>query len=394
MYDNVCVRDEAIIVPARRCGTVGVVCETGWGPESAQIRFGCRDRGNGGMPEFVNDVLLSASYVVCVRPGGGEYAKCAFGRARYTGSTGNDLILRISFDGELYEVAVYLRGHCAGVQYVRCADELMDDDFVVYDRGCGLFETSGMPFTGGCDGVLDGDSYSRAVNVIGTGGVSVDLIVCAEAEFAPLAVKRVRELRSEAENACSNKVRGLVIGYDGGSEEFGGGEDFVSVLRECDAGAASVIAGAMASCPFYGTLSGLSIGDSGDAVVTVSVTEARRFASKGILSFVERRGGAVLWRDVTASGKKTSDVRVSDEITMRVRKLFNERYRDTVTAGDDGVKVLKADIEAELLKLRRTYGCIEPGFSVTAAGKGSDIIVDVDAVTAPAVEEFIISGVL
>ena len=95
MFDGFCVKDEGAVVP-RRGGVVGLVAETGWGPVGEPVRYGysCED-----LPSAVKDALLCASEVVCVRPDGGEYASCAFGRARYKGSFGNGIILTCAFDG-------------------------------------------------------------------------------------------------------------------------------------------------------------------------------------------------------------------------------------------------------------------------------------------------------
>ncbi len=374
MFDGFCVKDEGAVVP-RRGGVVGLVAETGWGPAGEPVRYGysCED-----LPSAVKDALLCASEVVCVRPDGGNYASCAFGRARYKGSFGNGIILTCAFDGSLYEVAVYVNGAFGCVQYVHGADELLDDEFVVYDRGCELFPTAGMPMTGGADVVLDAGSYAAAVGALGDG---VDVIVCEKAEFAPTAVESVRALRGEGAN-----VRCVVVGDAG---EYS--DDFVSVLRSCDGGAAFAVAGAVAAASFYGTASGF-LCECGGAVETVSVGKARELASKGIMSFVSRRGGVVLWRDVSSTGRCGQSARITDEIGARVRGIFDEKYRGRAAANEDGIESLKRDIEAILQRLHRVYGCVEPGYAVAVSANAGIVSVNVDAAVSAAVEEFVMTG--
>lgn len=374
MFDGFCVKDEGCVVP-RRGGVVGIVAETGWGPVGEPVRYmhscGC-------VPSAAKDALLCASEVVCVRPDGGEYASCAFGRARYKGSFGNGIILTCSFDGSLYEVAVYVNGAFECVQYVHGADELLDDDFVVYDRGCGLFETAGMPMTGGADVVLNADAYAAAVGALGDG---VDVIVCENAELAPTAVERVRVLRGEGAN-----VRCVVVGESG---EYG--DDFVSVMRSCDGGAVFAVAGAVAAASFYGTASGFWCECDGAGEV-VSVGKARELAARGVLSFVSRRGRAVLWRDVTATGRCGQSARISDEIGARVRGIFDEKYRGRAAANEGGVESLKRDVEAMMQRLHRVYGCVEPGYAVAVSANAGVVNVNVDAIVSAAVGEFVMTG--
>ena len=207
------------------------------------------------------------------------------------------------------------------------------------------------------------------------------MIVCENAEFAPTAVERVRGLRGEGAN-----VRCVVVGDAG---EYN--DDFVSVLRECDGGAAFAVAGAVAAASFYGTVSGFWCERGGDVEV-VSVGKARELSSKGIMSFVSRRGRAVLWRDVTSTGRCGQSARISDEVGARVRGIFDEKYRGRVAANEDGIESLKRDIEAILQRLHRVYGCVEPGYAVAVSANAGIVSVNVDAAVSAAVEEFVMTG--
>ena len=346
--------------PIIRAGVVGMARRLGWGPTLEPIVF---RRGHtdpavealyGEYMSDINDALRYAESVVCVRPECGEYAFCEFGRARYRGSGGNMLTLAVRESDGGYEVAVYVMGRCVASQTAADASGLVDDGYVVYDKGGELFATAGMPFSGGSDGSPDAEMIAKATDLID--GVSVIAGGSGTDDEDAAIAARIGELRRRGGRAIA------ICGLNSSPPEA------IGVFGVNDGTA--VTAGMLASCPFNQTLSGVSV----DGVSTVTAEEARRIASSGGLSFVMRRGRPTLYCDVTEK------LRISDEIKSRVKALFDERYCGCASAGADGTRRLSDEIRAELSAFGRKYGVLIPEtLSVTSTADGGDVSVLIEA---------------
>ena len=347
--DNIYVRTPPAACSLPRRGSVGVVHELGWGPVLTPMEFMHADEiGDiyGETAAVLRDALICAERVLCVRPEGSAYAKCMFGRARYPGSGGNMLTVVSSKVRDGYRVDIYLGSRCVAGQTVTGAEELCDDDYIVYDRGCSLFATAGMPLSGGSDAVMTDESYADAVRMIS----GADVIACGEASaaMAEAMCSRVDELRGGGSYVC-----GLAADRksDGGA--------IYSLYTGGSADAVYYTAGALAACPFYRTVSGHVYAGSADVPV-VSVQEAKSLAAAGQISYVRRRGCVMLYREVSSDAKSGGALRLEDELRRRIHDMFEEKYRGRTYTDGSAASRLSDEIKAEIVKIGRVYGCFAP----------------------------------
>ena len=360
--------------PLTRRGSVGIVHELGWGPVLTPMEFTDAEEISGiygAEADVLRDTLICAERVVCVRPFGGQYASCVFGRALYPGSGGNSLVVICDVVDGGYRVDVYFGSRCVSSQTVAGPEELCDDDYIVYDRSCELFATAGMPLSGGSDAALTDESYADAVAVLS----DVDVIACGESShFMTEAVcARVNELR------CGGSyVRGLL------ADSRNGDGAVLSLYTDGCADAVYYTAGALAACPFYLTISRHPYAGSAD-VFTVSLSEAKELCAAGQMAYIRRRGRAVLYREVASDAKSGSSLRLCDELRRRIHALFDEKYRGRARTDKDTVYSLSDDIKSEIARMGRAYGCFTPSSAtVSVTASGSEVSVSVSAAVSAA----------
>lgn len=87
--------------------------------------------------------------------GSGTKATSNNAEAKYAGTRGNDLRYVIEVDDEdVYTVTHYLGNRKLNSQIVTSASELVDDDFIIWDKEEQLVATAGINLTGGTDSTI------------------------------------------------------------------------------------------------------------------------------------------------------------------------------------------------------------------------------------------------
>ena len=94
----------------------------------------------------LSDLFMNVKTAFFYRLNGKTKASCAFGEAKYEGIRGNDLKLVIK---DNFTVITYLDNKEVDKQEVTSASELVDNDYVVFNKEATLTATAGLSFTGG-----------------------------------------------------------------------------------------------------------------------------------------------------------------------------------------------------------------------------------------------------
>lgn len=81
--------------------------------------------------------------------GNGEKASGTLCEAKFAGTRGNDIRYTVESTTDGYIVTHYIGTQKLGTQTVTSADELVDDDFVVWDKDASLAVTAGVNLSGG-----------------------------------------------------------------------------------------------------------------------------------------------------------------------------------------------------------------------------------------------------
>jgi hypothetical protein len=131
---------------------------------------------------------------------GGTKAANAFGVAKYAGTRGNAITLVIQAnvdDDTLFDVSVVLDGTVVAVQTTDTAANLVDDDYVVYNKTGTLSATAGTPMTGGVNPTIANGNYQTYLDAIE--GYTFNAIGCPsdESTVKLLFTAFTRRLRDE-----------------------------------------------------------------------------------------------------------------------------------------------------------------------------------------------------
>lgn len=150
---------------------------------------------------------------------GGVKATSALATAKYAGTRGNNLKYVVSVnvdDDSKKDVVLYMDTTKIDSQTVASAAELVDNDFVVYNKEAELTETAGTPLTGGTNGAeLTGASYQAALDKLES--YNFNSLVCPskESDITALFVAFTKRLRDQVGVKFQTVVYKTSADYEG-----------------------------------------------------------------------------------------------------------------------------------------------------------------------------------
>lgn len=119
--------------------------------------------------QMIRELFCHATKLYLYRLNSGTVkASNTYATAKYGGSRGNALSIVVQDSPEGgFEVATMLGGSEMDIQTVQTAEELQDNDYVVFNKEAALTVTAGEPLTGGADGQgRTGENYQRFLKAI------------------------------------------------------------------------------------------------------------------------------------------------------------------------------------------------------------------------------------
>lgn len=162
-------------IPVSDRGNAAIGLELNWGPDDQLLTVENADFQKDSRKIFgysftddamrpLREIFLNATTLYYYRlNGGGEKATSKWGTAKYTGTRGNDLkvvMVAAVDDTGKYDVETYLGTAKVDSQRAAAMADLVDNDFVVWNKDAGtLTADAGTAFTGGTNGTTSGDSH-------------------------------------------------------------------------------------------------------------------------------------------------------------------------------------------------------------------------------------------
>lgn len=150
---------------------------------------------------------------------GGVKATSALATAKYAGARGNNLKYVVSVnvdDDSKKDVVLYMDTTKIDSQTVASAAELVDNDFVVYNKEAELTETAGTPLTGGTNGAeLTGASYQAALDKLESYNFNALVCPSKEADVTALFVAFTKRLRDQVGVKFQTVVYKTPADYEG-----------------------------------------------------------------------------------------------------------------------------------------------------------------------------------
>lgn len=117
----------------------------------------------------LRDLFLNAKTLFAYRLNKGIKAANNYASAKFSGSRGNSISISVAKNADessKFDVTTLVDGDAVDVQTVAAAAELIDNDYVVFNKDNSLTANAGTPLTGGEDGEVNDTSYQKYLDKI------------------------------------------------------------------------------------------------------------------------------------------------------------------------------------------------------------------------------------
>ena len=301
----------------------------------------------------LRDLFLNIRTLYAYKLNNGAKATNTFATALYTGVRGNDLkvVITANVDNESkYDVKLFLGTTEVDIQTVATANELIDNDYVVWNKNASLELTAGIALTGGENGTIDGASHQAYLDKIESYTFNTMGVVVTEDTIKSLYANFTKRLRDEV------GAKFQVVLYNKASDY----EGVINVKNKTtdegysEASIVYWVTGIQAGCEV--NKSCLNKKYDGEFTVDCDYTQAQLEAAIKAGEFTLHYVGAevrVLNDNnslVTTTDEKgeifkeNQTIRVIDQIANDIANLFNTKYLGVVPNDESGRISLWADI--------------------------------------------------
>lgn len=313
----------------------------------------------------LRDLFLNAKTLYAYRVNDSTKAVSTFGNAKYGGARGNDLRIVIQTnvdDTTKFDVSTYLDTSLVDTQTVGSAAELVDNDFIDFDKSATLTATAGTPLTGGTTGTATGDNYQKFIDKIdgyyfnATGYTGTDKVIKS------LFVQFTKRMRDEigAKFQC--------VLYRAENADY---EGIISVENKSltsgypESALVYWTVGAQAGCAVNKSVTNKVYGGEFKVETKENQTALKDGINKGkflfhkvedkirVLTDINTFTSVTVEKNIDFTSNQT--IRVLDQIAIDVATIFNTRYLGQVPNDAEGRTDLWKDIvkhHEELLRLR------------------------------------------
>lgn len=401
-------------------GYVALPTELDWGPDGEVFTATAEDLQKNSLKIFgydyaheklkgIRDVFKNAhtAYIYRINEGA-VAAQNTYGTAKYKGIRGNDLktAIRANVDDPTkFDVLTYLGTNLVDEQTaVESAAELVDNDFVVWNKEAALSETAGTPFTGGSNGTTPtATPHQNALDEFESYGFNVLACLTNDEAIKALYVAYTKRMRDEV------GAKFQLVGHNLGATDHEGVIDVHNKATELDYGLVFWVAGAQA---------GVAVNKSNtnkvyDGEYTVDFEGAKKQSE---LAELIKKGKYVLHRvgsdvrvleDINTftsfTPEKNEDfssnqvIRVLDQIAIDTANLFNNRYLGKVPNDKAGRISLWNDIvrhRQELQALRALENYDKEALTVEQGNSKKSVVVNEVVVPTVAMSQLYITTVV
>lgn len=148
----------------------------------------------------IRDLFLNIHTLYGYRINTGEYASNLFATAKYSGVRGNDLMLVIASnidDETLFDVETYLDNIIVDIQTVATSEELVDNDYVTFNKEVELELSVGIPLEGGDNLDVTANAHLTYLDKIQSYSFNVMGLPTMDSEIKELYVAFTQRMRDE-----------------------------------------------------------------------------------------------------------------------------------------------------------------------------------------------------
>lgn len=311
---------------------------------------------------------------------GGEKATNLFATAKYSGTRGNDLkvVVADSVDVEgAYDVKLYMDVTLVDSQTVAKAEELVDNEFVVWEKDAELAATSGTALVGGTNGTVTGASHQKYLDAIESYSFNAMGVCTDDASTKALYAAFTQRMRDKVGTKFQCALFAHAADYEG-----------VINVKNC-VDVVPWVVGIEAACAVNASCTNVAY--DGELTVDTSYTQAQLEKAIKAGEFVLHSVGTEvrILEDIDSLVTFTDDknelfqsnqtVRVLDQIATDIASLFNTKYHGKIQNNASGRVSLWSDIvthHKELEKLGAIENFSEDDVVVSAGGEKKSVSVE------------------
>ncbi len=311
---------------------------------------------------------------------GGEKATNLFATAKYSGTRGNDLKVVVvdSVDVEgAYDVKLYMDVTLVDSQTVAKAEELVDNEFVVWKKDAELAATSGTALVGGTNGTVTGASHQKYLDAIESYSFNAMGVCTDDASTKALYAAFTQRMRDKVGTKFQCVLFAHAADYEG-----------VINVKNC-VDVVPWVVGIEAACAVNASCTNVAY--DGELTVDTSYTQAQLEKAIKAGEFVLHSVGTEvrILEDIDSLVTFTDDknelfqsnqtVRVLDQIATDIASLFNTKYHGKIQNNASGRVSLWSDIvthHKELEKLGAIENFSEDDVVVSAGGEKKSVSVE------------------
>ncbi len=308
----------------------------------------------------LRDLFKNTNTLYAYRLNTGEKSTCEYATAKCSGIRGNalKLIIGANVDNpELYDMTLYLGSEIIDVQTISAASELVDNDFVIWNKEATLIASAGVIFTGGTNGEVMAGTHQKFLEKIESYAFNALGVVTEDEIINQLYAAFTKRMRDE----MGVKFQAVVYNYAADNEG-------VVNVKNCPE-LCYWVTGIIAGCGV--NASNLNKLYDGEYDIPVDYTQSQLETAVKSGEFVLHKvGGSLrvlmdinslvsLTAEKSADFKENQTIRVIDQIANDIAAIFVNKYLGVIPNDDAGRASLWSDIvkhHQELERLRAIEG--------------------------------------
>ena len=394
-------------------GYAAMGLELDWGVEGAVFEVTAADLQKNSLKIFgyaydsdklkgLRDLFLNIHTLYAYRlNGGGVKATCTYATAKYAGTRGNDLKIKIAAnvdDNTKWDVTTILGTLVVDVQTVASAAGLVANDYVTFKTDATLAATAGTALEGGTNATVTGTQHQAALDAFESKSFNALGCVSTTDAIKGLYTAFTARLRDEVGKKFQCVVYNKAADYEG----------VVNVMNKCVDGfymddSTPVYPNEAAAVYFVtGIIAGTAVNKSatnkkynGEYDIDVNYTQSQLEAAikAGKFAFHQVDNDVRILEDINSLTtttdvkgdifKDNQTIRVIDQIANDIAVLFNTKYLGAVPNDNAGRISLWSDIvkhHQQLNDIRAIEGFVADDVTV-AQGDTKKAVVVSDAIT-------------
>lgn len=193
-------------------GTAAIAMEMSWGEENKIFELTESEASRNALSIFgcvysadelkgIRDIFKNANKLYLYRLNSeGVKASNTYGTAKYSGTKGNSIktVIETNVDDEgLFDVSTYFSSSLVDKQTVASAAELLDNDYVIFNKEAELSLTAGTLFENGTDGTVSAENHQQFLDKLESMTFNALGVVSSEKSVNDLYAAYTKRMRDE-----------------------------------------------------------------------------------------------------------------------------------------------------------------------------------------------------